>query len=170
MWELEGRSTSEIADELGIRKSAVRHTVSRARSSFRKVLSTLIVDEVRGLTALDLLSTTYRKSTEIAKKSSKAAMSLVLLISAFLGFNSLTGTEQVSTVIQPSPQVSSEISVSLSEDISSTGVLPLKVRVNEFIEPQTNLQQVMDDLAFEGAQLETAIAMLEAINLLEGKG
>lgn len=170
MWEMEGRSTSEIADELGIRKSAVRHTVSRARSSFRKVLSTLIVDEVRGLTALDLLSTTYRKSTEIAKKSSKAVMSLVLLFSAFLGFNSLTGTEQVSTVIQPFPQVNSEVSLTSSDNVSNTGILSLDVQVNEVIEPQANLQKIMDDLAFEGAQLETAIAMLEAINLLEGKG
>ena len=32
MWEVEGRSTSEIASELGIKESAVRHTVSRARA------------------------------------------------------------------------------------------------------------------------------------------
>ena len=59
MWEVEGRSTAEIAKELGIKESAVRHTVSRARASLRKVLSELVIDEERGLTALDLLSTTY---------------------------------------------------------------------------------------------------------------
>jgi RNA polymerase sigma factor (sigma-70 family) len=59
MWEVEGRSTAEIAKELGIKESAVRHTVSRARASLRKVLSELVIDEARGLTALDLLSTTY---------------------------------------------------------------------------------------------------------------
>ncbi len=32
MWEVEGRSTAEIAKELGIKESAVRHTVSRART------------------------------------------------------------------------------------------------------------------------------------------
>ena len=42
MWEVEGRSTAEIAKELGIKESAVRHTVSRARASLRKVLSELI--------------------------------------------------------------------------------------------------------------------------------
>ena len=31
MWEMEGRSTEEIAAELGIKESAVRHTVSRAQ-------------------------------------------------------------------------------------------------------------------------------------------
>jgi len=98
MWEVEGRSTSEIAAELGINESAVRHTVSRARASMRKILSTLIVDEKRGLTALDALSTTYKKAAEIASKSSKAALSLILVVAAFLGFNSLTGREGVTTI------------------------------------------------------------------------
>jgi RNA polymerase sigma factor (sigma-70 family) len=89
MWEMEGRSTAEIAAELGIRESAVRHTVSRARASLRKVMSELIVDSERGLTALDMLSTTYKKAAEIAKKSSKAALSLILVFFAFLGFNAM---------------------------------------------------------------------------------
>jgi RNA polymerase sigma factor (sigma-70 family) len=98
MWEVEGRSTSEIAAELGINETAVRHTVSRARASMRKILSTLIVDEKRGLTALDALSTTYKKTAEIASKSSKAALSLILVVAAFLGFNTLTGREGVATI------------------------------------------------------------------------
>jgi RNA polymerase sigma factor (sigma-70 family) len=95
MWEMEGRSTSEIAAELGIKESAVRHTVSRARTSLRRVLSELVIDQERGLTALDLLSTTYKKAGELAAKSSKVALSLLLVITAFLGFNSLTGREGV---------------------------------------------------------------------------
>jgi RNA polymerase sigma factor (sigma-70 family) len=89
MWEMEGRSTSEIAAELGIKESAVRHTVSRARASLRKVMSELIVDSERGLTALDMLSTTYKKAASVAKKSSKAALSLILVFFAFLGFNAM---------------------------------------------------------------------------------
>jgi RNA polymerase sigma factor (sigma-70 family) len=95
MWEMEGRSTEEIAAELGIKESAVRHTVSRARTSLRKVLSTLVVNEETGMTALDALSTTYKKAAELAQKSSKAALSLLLVITAFLGFNSMTGNEGV---------------------------------------------------------------------------
>jgi RNA polymerase sigma factor (sigma-70 family) len=95
MWEMEGRSTEEIAAELGIKETAVRHTVSRARASLRKVLSTLVINEETGLTALDALSTTYKKAAELAQKSSKAALSLLLVITAFLGFNSLTGNEGV---------------------------------------------------------------------------
>jgi RNA polymerase sigma factor (sigma-70 family) len=95
MWEMEGRSTEEIAAELGIKESAVRHTVSRARASLRKALSTLVVNEETGLTALEALSTTYKKAAELAQKSSKAALSLLLVITAFLGFTSLTGNEGV---------------------------------------------------------------------------
>ena len=93
MWEMEGRSTEEIAAELGIKESAVRHTVSRARASMRNVLSTLVVNEETGMTALEALSTTYKKAAVLAQKSSKAALSLLLVITAFLGFNSMTGNE-----------------------------------------------------------------------------
>jgi RNA polymerase sigma factor (sigma-70 family) len=98
MWEMEGRSTSEIAAELGIKESAVRHTVSRARASLRKVMSELIVDKERGLTALDMLSTTYKKTVQIAKKSSKAALSLILVFFAFLGFNAMPTDSDLSVV------------------------------------------------------------------------
>ncbi len=99
MWEMEGRSTKEIAAELGIKESAVRHTVSRARASLRRVMSELIVDKERGLTALDMLSTTYKKASEIAKKSSKAALSLILVFFAFLGFNAMPTDSGVPNIL-----------------------------------------------------------------------
>jgi RNA polymerase sigma factor (sigma-70 family) len=108
MWEMEGRSTSEIAAELGIKESAVRHTVSRARTSLRRVLSELVIDHERGLTALDMLSTTYKKAADLAAKSSKVALSLLLVVTAFLGFNSLTGREGVlptATTQEPTAKV-----------------------------------------------------------------
>ena len=112
MWEMDGRSTAEIAAELGIKESSVRHTVSRARASLRSVLATLIIDEERGLTALDMLSTSYKKAAELAKKSSRAALSLFLVVGAFLGFHAFTGHESkiVATpsapVTAPAPVVS----------------------------------------------------------------
>jgi RNA polymerase sigma factor (sigma-70 family) len=98
MWEMEGRSTAEIAAELGIKESAVRHTVSRARASLRKVMSELIVDKERGLTALDMLSTTYKKAAQLAKKSSKAALSLILVFFAFLGFNAMPTDSEITNI------------------------------------------------------------------------
>jgi len=112
MWEMEGRSTEEIAAELGIKESAVRHTVSRARASLRKVLSTLVVNEETGLTALDALSSTYKKAAELAQKSSKAALSLLLVITAFLGFTSLSGNEGVRVPVVADSSVSAGTSPS----------------------------------------------------------
>jgi len=106
MWEVEGRSTEEIAAELGIKTSAVRHTVSRARASLRRILSELIIDEERGLTALDLLSTTYKKAADVAKKSSKAALSIIVVLLGFLGFNSFSG-HNGSTVIDAPREIAS---------------------------------------------------------------
>ncbi len=89
MWEFEGRSVAEIAEELGVKESSVKHTVARARAGLRRLLAERIIDEERGLTALDLLSVSYRKVEKVAQKSSKVALSLILVLSAFLGFNSL---------------------------------------------------------------------------------
>jgi RNA polymerase sigma factor (sigma-70 family) len=117
MWEMEGRSTAEIARELGIKESAVRHTVSRARASLRKVMSELIVDKERGLTALDLLSTTYKKAAQIAKKSSKAALSLILVFFAFLGFNAMPTDSDL-------PVVSTQETNSSTEGTSEQATAP----------------------------------------------
>jgi RNA polymerase sigma factor (sigma-70 family) len=115
MWEMEGRSTEEIAAELGIKESAVRHTVSRARASLRKVMSELIVDSERGLTALDMLSTTYKKAAQIAKKSSKAALSLILVFFAFLGFNAMPTDSEL-------PIVTTQETISSSEETNEAEV------------------------------------------------
>ena len=93
MWEVEGRTTKEIAKAIGTSEKNVRHVVQRARASFVRVLSEWIVDEKSGATALDALSTTYKKAAQLAQKSSKVALSLLIVMVAFLGFNSVTGSE-----------------------------------------------------------------------------
>ena len=99
MWEMEGRSTEEIAAALNTTPANVRHVVARARQSMVRVLSEWIVDESTGATALDSLSTTYKKAADLAQKSSKVALSLILVVTAFLGFNSMTGREGALTPI-----------------------------------------------------------------------
>jgi RNA polymerase sigma factor (sigma-70 family) len=124
MWEMEGRSTAEIAAELGIKESAVRHTVSRARASLRRVMSELIVDKERGLTALDMLSTTYKKAVQVAKKSSKAALSLILVFFAFLGFNAMPTDIELSVVTTQetfsSNEVASEVDVATAPAVEAS--------------------------------------------------
>ena len=93
MWEVEGRTTKEIATAIGTSEKNVRHVVQRARASFIRVLTEWVVDEKSGATALDALSGTYKKAAELARKSSKVALSLLIVMVAFLGFNSVTGSE-----------------------------------------------------------------------------
>lgn len=118
MWEMEGRTTEEIATALNTSPANVRHILVRARKSMVRVLEEWVVDESTGLTALNALSTTYKKAAQIAQKSSKAALSLLLVITAFLGFNSMTGNE--GSVISTTPQISSVTGVNPSESASSS--------------------------------------------------
>ena len=108
MWEVEGRTTKEIAAVIGTSEKNVRHVVQRARASFIRILTEWVVDEKTGATALDSISGTYKKAAELAKKSSKVALSLLIVMVAFLGFNSVTGSEfnngsLVSTLTQEAP-------------------------------------------------------------------
>jgi hypothetical protein len=167
MWEVEGRSTKEIAKELGIKKSAVRHTVSRARASLRKVLSELVIDEARGLTALDLLSTTYKKAADLAGKSSKIALTFILVLTAFLGLNSLTGNEPNTSLI-----TTSSSQVNSNQDMPPVSESPLvmeqpvikQVNAKNLISPK----EYADHMQLSLNQLETVTLMLEVLEQADG--
>jgi RNA polymerase sigma factor (sigma-70 family) len=166
MWEVEGRSTAEIAKELGIKESAVRHTVSRARASLRKVLSELIIDEERGLTALDLLSTTYKKASEIAGKSSKVALTFILVLTAFLGLNSLTGNEPNTSLISTS---SSQVTTNQDMPTVATPAQPV---VPVVVKPSAVNKVSNEDLTLHMQlavdQLETTVLMLQVLDQADG--
>lgn len=175
MWEVEGRSTKEIAKELGIKESAVRHTVSRARASLRKILAELVVDEKRGLTALDLLSTTYKKAAELANKSSKIALTFILVLTAFLGLNSMTGNESNTSVIttstsqlvdtqdMPKALTAPESSKSDITDIPATKTL-ISVEAKNTI----TVQEYSDHMSLTSTQLETVALMLQVLEQADG--
>ena len=120
MWEMEGRSTEEIAAALNTTPANVRHVVARARQSMVRVLSEWVVDETTGATALDSLSTTYKKAAELAQKSSKVALSLILVVTAFLGFNSMTGREGALTPIA----TQQDVVVAVAPQVSTPSTLP----------------------------------------------
>jgi RNA polymerase sigma factor (sigma-70 family) len=136
MWEIEGRSTEEIAAELGIKESAVRHTVSRARTSLRRVLSELVIDHERGLTALDMLSTTYKKAAELAAKSSKVALSLLLVVTAFLGFNSMTGQEGVLPAVTTQDSTSEVAKAGSSDSAAPAPSISMPAKKSSTIGPR----------------------------------
>jgi RNA polymerase sigma factor (sigma-70 family) len=173
MWEIEGRSTKDIAKELGIKETSVRHTVSRARRSLRKVLSELVIDEARGLTALDLLSTTYKKAADLAGKSSKIALTFILVLTAFLGLNSLTGNEPNTSLIttsssqvnsnQDMPPVSdSPIVIEKSEVESSKATKPVSATNS------ISAEEYADHIQLSLNQLATATLMLQVLEQIDG--
>jgi len=167
MWEVEGRSTKEIAKELGIKESAVRHTVSRARASLRKVLSELIIDEERGLTALDLLSTTYKKAAEIAGKSSKIALTFILVLTAFLGLNSLTGNEPNTSITTTASQLSSNQDLPAVISPTTPESAPVAKQASNK-ENTISTSEYADHMELSIAQLETVTLMLSVLDQTEG--
>ena len=173
MWEVEGRSTAEIAKELGIKESAVRHTVSRARASLRKVLSELVIDEARGLTALDLLSTTYKKAADLAGKSSKIALTFILVLTAFLGLNSLTGNEPNTSLI-----TTSSSQVNSNQDMPPVSESPVvveqpAVEASKAIKPVSaknsiSAEEYADHMQLSLNQLATVTLMLQVLDQADG--
>ena len=158
MWEMDGRSTSEIAAELGIKESSVRHTVSRARTSLRTILSTLIIDEERGLTALDLLSTSYKKAAELAKKSSRAALSLFLVVGAFLGFHAFTGHETKLVAQAPAhTPVSTPAVTTPSAPTHKAVVVSASTR-------EAQIASLQEQLQFSQVELSAQVDLLNVIN------
>ena len=118
MWEMEGRSTEEIAAAIGTTPANVRHVVARSRASFVRILTEWVIDEETGATALDALSSSYKKAAELAKKSSKVAMSLVLLVAAFLGFN--TFNHKATPLVSPTSSVATQSAPSASPSAVAT--------------------------------------------------
>jgi len=165
MWEVEGRSTAEIAKELGIKESSVRHTVSRARASLRKVLSELVVDESRGLTALDVLSTTYKKAAELAGKSSKIALTFILVLTAFLGLNSLTGEVTNSFITTSLSQLSNSQDLPVVVSSVTPETTTAKVEINS---GSIRATEYADHMQLSLAQLETVTLMLQILEHANG--
>jgi RNA polymerase sigma factor (sigma-70 family) len=165
MWEVEGRSTEEIAKELGIKESSVRHTVSRARASLRKILSELVIDEERGLTALDLLSTTYKKAAELAGKSSKIALTFILVLTAFLGLNSLTGNEPNTSITTSLSQLSNNQDL----PVVAAPVTPEAPAAKPVGNTSTiTATEYADHMQLSVAQLETVTLMLQVLEQADG--
>jgi RNA polymerase sigma factor (sigma-70 family) len=157
MWEMDGRTTAEIAAELGIKESSVRHTVSRARASLRTILSTLIIDEERGLTALDLLSTSYKKAAELAKKSSRAALSLFLVVGAFLGFHAFTGHETKLVASTPATTVQTPAPVAPAAPSHQAVVVQASSR-------SAQIQSLTEQLQFARVELGAQVDLLNVIS------
>jgi hypothetical protein len=112
-----------------------------------------------------MLSTSYKKAAEIAQKSSKVALSLLLVVTAFLGFNSLTGNEgnvQVNDLAISTPTTVTEESV--------TPAAPVVVEQPKKVSKKSSgitVEEFNDQMDISLAQLESVAVMAETLAMLQ---
>jgi hypothetical protein len=112
-----------------------------------------------------MLSTSYKKAAEIAQKSSKVALSLLLVVTAFLGFNSLTGNEgnvQVNDLAISTPTTVTEEAV--------TPAAPVVVEPTKKISKKSTgitLEEFNDHMDISLAQLESVAVMAQTLAMIQ---
>jgi hypothetical protein len=123
------------------------------------VLSTLIIDEERGLTALDLLSTSYKKAAELAKKSSRAALSLFLVVGAFLGFHAFTGHETKLVASTPATTVQTPAHVEVAPATPTHRAVVVQASSR-----QAQINSLKEQLQFSQVELGAQVDLLNVIS------
>jgi hypothetical protein len=111
-----------------------------------------------------MLSTSYKKAAEIAQKSSKVALSLLLVLTAFLGFNSLTGNEgnvQVNDLAISTPTT--------VQDEAVTPAAPVVVEQPKKVSKESagiTVEEFNDQMDISTAQLESVAVMAETLAMI----
>ena len=123
-----------------------------------------------------MLSTSYKKAAELAQKSSKIALSFILVVTAFLGFNSLTGNEgsvQFNELAISAPTTVQEEAVTPAAPVVEE---PVKVSTQKVSAPKSSgitIQQFNDQMDISTAQIESVVVMAQTMAMLmaaeEGK-
>jgi hypothetical protein len=129
------------------------------------VLSELIVDQERGLTALDMLSTSYKKAAELAQKSSKVALSFILVATAFLGFNSLTGNEATVQFSELAISAPTTVTEDVVTPAAPVVVEPTK-KVSAAKSSGITVEQFNDHMDISMAQLESVAVMAKTMSMI----
>jgi hypothetical protein len=113
-----------------------------------------------------MLSTSYKKAAELAQKSSKVALSFILVVTAFLGFNSLTGNEGAVQL--------NELAISAPTTVTEEAVTPAAPAVEEPTQkvsaPKTSgitVEQFNDQMDISMAQLESVAVMAQTMAMLQ---
>ena len=116
-----------------------------------------------GITKLNSLFSEIKTSISVSLTSVAHPMSLIILITAVLGFNSLTGTEVIHTAISnTAPKDASDLIETVVP--STSAAKPVVTQVST----KTSIQDSINELRFESAQLESQAVMLETLQLIEG--
>jgi hypothetical protein len=113
-----------------------------------------------------MLSTSYKKAAELAQKSSKVALSLLLVVTAFLGFNSLTGNEgniQVNDVALSAPQTVTDAPVTPAVE----PVAPAAPQVSAQKKSSgITVEEYNDQMDISKAQLESVAVMAQTMAMI----
>jgi hypothetical protein len=121
-----------------------------------------------------MLSTSYKKAAEIAHKSSKVALSLLLVVTAFLGFNSLTGNEgsvqvndlAISTPATVTEEVVTPITPAAPVVVAEpTQLSPQKVSAKK--SSSITVEEFNDQMDISMAQLESVAVMAQTMAMLQ---
>jgi len=92
-------------------------------------------------------------------------MSFILIITAFFGFNSLSNSGSVqSSIKSPVSDSAQESTISQSPIQSAPVVKPKAAPATA----STSTQELVNELNFEQAQLESAAVMLQTLQIIEG--
>ena len=113
-----------------------------------------------------MLSTSYKKAAEIAQKSSKVALSLLLVVTAFLGFNSLTGNEgnvQVNDLAISAPTTVTEEAVTPTAPVDITPTQKVSANKSSGI----SVEEYNDQMDISMAQLESVAVMAQTIAMIQ---
>jgi hypothetical protein len=116
-----------------------------------------------------MLSTSYKKAAELAQKSSKVALSFILVVTAFLGFNSLTGNEGTVQF--------NELAISAPTTVQEEVLTPAAPVVEELAKVSTQkvsapkssgitVQEFNDQMDISTAQLASVAVMAQTMSML----
>jgi uncharacterized protein (DUF2062 family) len=112
-----------------------------------------------------MLSTSYKKAAELAKKSSRAALSLFLVVGAFLGFHAFTGHE-TKIVATPSAPISAPTQSPADATPSTPLTTPLgkPVIASASLSRQAQITALQEQLQFSQVELSAQVDLLTVIN------
>jgi uncharacterized protein involved in outer membrane biogenesis len=115
-----------------------------------------------------MLSTSYKKAAEIAQKSSKVALSLLLVVTAFLGFNSLTGNEgnvQVNDLAISTPAtVQDEVVTPITPAVEPQAPVTTQVSIKK--SSSITVEEFNDQMDISQAQLESVAVMAQTLAMI----
>jgi RNA polymerase sigma factor (sigma-70 family) len=169
-WDVEGLSTEEIAAKFALKPASVKRLVFNARRNLRTILETWVVDEKTGTTAAQMLSTSYKAIADNSKKIGGAALSLVLLVSAFFGFwnNPAPSSVVAGPIVTTEPTAPSNTPTPSPTSVAAVEQAPASSQPSSSLTPPT--ASATDDDALIAQSTQVIVDVLATMGTLGWPG